>query len=73
MFLKTTPKLLWCPDCLHLLKLSRYRIVGNVLSLAFKTNDNLIKLQDLKHLFIGTAPEVFLPEQNNKMRDDIAL
>jgi hypothetical protein len=50
------------PDCLHLLRLSRYRIVGNVLSLVFKTNDNLIKLKDLRYLFTGTAPEVFIPK-----------
>jgi hypothetical protein len=73
LFLNTKPHLLWCPDAFHLLKLSRYRVVGNILSMSFNIDKKLIKIKELKKLFQNTNPDCFKPEKMYKMRDDLAL
>jgi hypothetical protein len=49
LFLNTKPHLLWCPDAFHLLKLSRYRVVGNILSMSFNIDKKLNKIKELKN------------------------
>jgi hypothetical protein len=73
LFLNTKPQLLWCSDAYHLLKLNRYKIVGNILSISFNIDKKLIKIKELKKLFPNTNPDCFKPEKMYKMRDYLAL